>query len=82
MKILTFSRISSQDQEKLALQQSHKQDVEVENENGCTYLVCHKCDGFWVVDTLSRWIRYPKGELRERKRYPKPRCPFCDKVGV
>lgn len=80
MNAIIYSRISSQNQEKTSLQQKtqNKQDVEVVSENGCSFLVCHRCRGAWFTSTLSKWVAYPKGELKERKRYPKPKCPVCE----
>jgi Zn-finger nucleic acid-binding protein len=61
MRAIIYNRISDQ-----------KQDVEFMNENGCNFIVCNRCGGTWIVNTLSR------EKLIGRKRYPKPKCPTCD----
>lgn len=78
MNAIIYNRISSQDQEAIVFATKNKKDVEIVNENGCSFLVCHKCGGTWFANTLSKWVIYPKGEFRERKRYPKAKCPVCE----
>lgn len=75
MNVITYGRVSNQNQKK---QLKNKKDVEIVNENGCSFLVCHKCGGTWFANTLSKWVTYPKGKFRERKRYPKAKCPVCE----
>ena len=78
MNAIIYSRISSQNQEEIGFAKKNKKGVEIVNENGCSFLVCHRCGGTWFASMLSKWVTYPKGELRERKRYPKSKCPTCD----
>lgn len=72
MKAIGYYRVSNQEQETLSLKQQRKQVVDYANENGLSFIVCSSCNGEWIVNTLS------KENLRNRKYYPKPKCPTCD----
>lgn len=67
-KAAIYCRISNEGQRKSSLQQN---DCERVNENGLSFIVCHKCGWTGMANTLSC------EETKERKRYPKPKCPFC-----
>lgn len=71
MKAIIYNLISSQEQETLPLKQ-RKQNVKLVNENGFCFIVCNRCGGEWIANTLSG------EELRGRKCYPKPKCPVCE----
>jgi hypothetical protein len=54
-----------------------EQEIELINNKKFIFMVCGKCGWSGIASTFHKWIQSSNGELRERKRYSKPKCPFC-----
>lgn len=59
-------------------QKIQEQDFESINNKRFFFAICGKCAWTGIASITSDLVLYPKEEIRERKRYPKSKCPLCN----